>query len=241
MKMIDRIFIAVMVLIVSIAWVYVLHTLVHNRAREAINVVWEGKILLPADKVTLDINLVFSGVDETVQQKAFDHYLSGVKLEYETRGFRLYNQRKNFLQNGGCYIDSTTTFIEGPCLDSYITLVAEGENLLQKTTELITLLEKNPSAQITTIEFSVTEIGEALNNARMQALSDGKKIAEATANQLWVQLGRLLQTTEYPLATDYYGPQEQYYYAQSFYRGEKIDTFKGVEIIRKVYLTYDIE
>ncbi|MDO4713210.1 MAG: hypothetical protein Q4B28_00685 [bacterium] len=90
------------------------------------------------------------------------------------------------------------------------------------------------------MQFSINETGEALHQARIAALQEGKMIAQHTADQLGVQLGRLLQTTEYPLASDYYGPQQEQY-SVHFYRGDDIAQFKGVDIIRKVYLTYDID
>ena len=93
------------------------------------------------------------------------------------------------------------------------------------------------------IYLSVSNTQVVVNQARELALKDATLQALSTAKTLGVWLWRLLQTTEYKIADGYGDQQNSYFYTQHFYWSEalNVDSVETLKIIRKAYLTYDID
>ena len=143
----------------------------------------------------------------------------------------------------GAYCHARGFEIKAPCLDAYVILQATWDNLVEKWRRLISAFEDKKSMDVKNIYLSVSNTQEVVNQARELAFKDAKEQAISTAKALGVSLWRLLQTTEYKIDDDYGEQQNSYFYTQHFYWREalNVDSVETLKIIRKAYLTYDID
>lgn len=237
MKTIDRIFIAVLVMIICISGIYAVKSF--SKGREAINVVGEGQVEVKPDTISMNIRWATTG-SETLSDQAREKEKTKLEQLLQPLNFSIKKTYTYFRDHWSC--SSRATDIETPCRDIFITITSTGENIIKNWEEVLHLLEKKSIWSLTNADISVSNTREIVKEARKLALQDAKAQAEATANTLGVKLGRLLQTTEYGLREDEYGSDpDTYFYHQSFYNGESLKDATTLKITRKAYLTYDID
>lgn len=241
MNKIDRIFIAALVVIVCLSGIYAVKSF--SKGREAINVVGEGKVEIPANKITMTVNFIFSGDhNQTIEKQK-----EAIKKLEETiapLGFSISNKRARFQESNkyGHWCYTNEEHLAAPCLDSYITITSSGENIIENWEKLITHFKEQPYQRVELTELSIENWDAAVQEARILALQDARQLALTTAHTLEVDLGRLLQTTEYALESDmYYDDGQTYVFKQTFHNEESIANAQNITIVRKAYLTYDID
>ncbi|MBB1543965.1 MAG: SIMPL domain-containing protein [candidate division SR1 bacterium] len=243
MKTIDRIFIVVLVVVVCVSGIYAVKSF--TKGREAINVVGEGQVEVQPNEIKIQLNAVYSGAEQEAIEK-FNQEVKEIQQQFGSQGRIVKKDDNHFLDKREdytprCYARGLE--IKAPCLDAYVTLQATGDNLVEKGRRLISAFEDKKSMDIKNIYLSVSNTQEVVNQARELALKDAKEQAISTAKTLGVGLGRLLQTTEYKIDDGYGDQQNSYFYTQHFYGREalNVDSVETLKIIRKAYLTYDID
>ena len=243
MKTIDRIFIAVLVFVVCVSGIYAVKSF--TKGREAINVVWEGQVEVQPNEIKIQLNAVYSGAEQEAIGK-FNQEVKELQQQFWSQGRIVKKDDNHFVDKREdytprCYARGLE--IKAPCLDAYVTLQATWDNLVEKWRRLISAFEDKKSMDIKNIYLSVNNTQEVVNQARELALKDAKEQAISTAKTLGVWLWRLLQTTEYKIDDGYGDQQNSYFYTQHFYWSEalNVDSVETLKIIRKAYLTYDID
>ena len=243
MKTIDRIFIAVLVFVVCVSGIYAVKSF--TEGREAINVVWEGQVEVQPNEIKIQLNAVYSGAEQEAIEK-FNQEVKELQQQFWSQGRIVKKDDNHFVDKREdytprCYARGLE--IKAPCLDAYVTLQATWDNLVEKWRRLISAFEDKKSMDIKNIYLSVSNTQEVVNQARELAFKDAKEQAISTAKALGVSLWRLLQTTEYKIDDDYGEQQNSYFYTQHFYWREalNVDSVETLKIIRKAYLTYDID
>lgn len=241
MNKIDRIFIAGLVILICLSGIYAVKSF--SKGREAINVVGEGKVELPPNQITMTINTIFSGnADQSLA--AYQTEQKEIEKIITPLGFKIINAWSSFRENqryeNRCYTQNG--YIVAPCRDSYTTITSSGDKIIENGEKLIQLFSTRQNTEISSTELSISNGEEYIEKARLLALQDAKQMAQKMAKALDVDLGRLLQSTEYGLSEDqYYNDPQTYTFKQEFSNNESIKEVKTISIIRKAYLTYDID
>lgn len=246
MNKFDRIFIGILTVIICISWIYAVKNF--SKGREAINVIGEGKVELPPNQINMNLNAIFEG-ENTDSQEQFNKELKELEKTFAELNFKIISKEKRFVAKNPkdmpyqptCYMDNKV--INAPCLDAYISISASGDKVIENGQKIIDLLVEKSNRNVSHTQLSVHNADEAVKQARLLALQDAKQMAKRIAKELGVKLGRLLQSTEYAhIEDEYHGnPQENYVFIQNFHGNQNIEEAQSITIIRKAYLTYDID
>ena len=137
MKTIDRIFIAVLLVVVCVSGIYAVKSF--TKGREAINVVWEGQVEVQPNEIKIQLNAVYSGAEQEAIEK-FNQEVKEIQQQFWSQGRIVKKDDNHFLDKREdytprCYARGLE--IKAPCLDAYVTLQATWDNLVEKWRRLI--------------------------------------------------------------------------------------------------------
>ena len=237
MKWGDRIFIALMVLLLILAGMWSMHDFSKNRNLNGINIMGVASREIPADTVQFRITLIGTGTTKAIRKELAFKRLEEVKNLVEGASFinSNYDGRRVF-DTDQCYFWGTEK--EYPCTRMSVNLQFTG-NISEK---LKTLIEKTDALDWIDIEDKRLIVGE--NNPQVKELiseanKDAEMHAKEVASQLWVKLGRLIVYSENGFAPEYreYGVANR-----SFFEDEEGASENSWVFVRvNTYHTYAID
>lgn len=134
------------------------------------------------------INAAIAG-DRTSSQEKRNADLKEFEKTFAELGFTISAKEKSFKakepESGyqpHCYLQGEPT--EAPCLDGYLIINSSGDSIIENGQKLIDLFADKSNRKISHTELSLLNADEALKQARLLALKDGKLMAKRIAKEL---------------------------------------------------------
>ena len=195
MKRSDRIFIACMVIIVCLAWIYWLQQFWKSRNFNWINVTWKATAYVTADSVTANINFMWTWDTPEMRRQKVESLYSGFKEAISWLNIKLSNNWETYDNIWNCYRPNGFNMPESCAQLNFQARILD--NFTWDSEKLNSIIEGIPWA---TINWWMLGIDNQ-NSDEMMALlekanADAKERAEKTAKAIWAKLWKLIVFSE---------------------------------------------
>ena len=237
MKAKDRLFIFAMVLLICLAGAFGLHEFGKNRNLNGINVTWEAKMKVPADTLTVQIQLYATWATSQERQDNFEKRVERLKWIFTWASFtsEIITSIDNWDNPERCYLDRWWP-IDGPCYVWYQVIEMTGD-VIELWKSIANNLKEYSWVYPVTWVISIKDNNAVMSGLRAKANENAKEKAESLANDLWVKLWKLLMYSE----NGFDGNQYYYNWAQLQYYSSSNPTVNELNLTANVYHTYAIK
>ena len=197
MKRGDKLFIALMVLIVCFSWIYWLKEFWKSRSFNWINVTWKASGRIPVDSARVVVNFAWFWETAEIRHNKVEDMFTSFKEAITWLNVELNNNTEIYDTEGNCYRPNQWYNVPESCSQMTINLKFNLDNIKEDVEKFTNIVESISGVLVNWWSLWI----ENQNSPEMMALldkanKDAKERAEKTADALWAKLWKLIVFSE---------------------------------------------